>query len=319
MYLSRGDLGNESLCAEIAAEIRTLMKGRLLLNEPLSAHTSFMAGGQAKFYVYPSSIQDLSNLVVYCKDKGLERFVIGYGTNLLVSDAGFAGCIIDLAAACDTLTIEGPVMCTGAGVWGNDAVELAARSGLAGIHKLAGIPGGIGGWVRMHCGAFRSTVSDCLVSVGVMEHDGTTRSLTKEEAEFGYRSSPGLDGKMILGAEFKLENANTFDVLKAVEETIAERHRRNVMTLPSAGSVFKNPEGHFAARMIESVDGKGMSVGGAEVSMLHANFIINKRGGTASDIVELIAAIREKVLVEYNIRLELEVKTLGFDENDPAK
>ncbi|MFH0765952.1 MAG: UDP-N-acetylmuramate dehydrogenase [Calditrichota bacterium] len=327
MPLSQRELASAELTGELYQRLRSNIQGRLLQDEPLSAHTSFRVGGPAKFYAFPATTDEIGTLLNLCQELQLDYFIIGYGTNLLVSDEGFAGCVIDLAEACRILTIGSddfsrhrrlksslpPIICAGAGVEGGDVVRQAAAAGLAGLEKLAGIPGGIGGWVQMNAGAFRTTVSDHLIDLEIMEKDGSLRRISRAEAGFAYRASPGLNDKIILSAQFELEKAPAMDVLREVEATIAERHKRGIMTMPSAGSVFKNPTGHFAARLLEAVGAKGMREGGVEVSSSHANFIVNIRGGTAADIIRLIDRLRELVRFQFNVELELELKTLGFD------
>jgi len=312
------DLTDKKSIEDIAKEIRQNINGRLLIDEPLSGHTSFRIGGPARFYFYPSRVKDLTNIIEYCKDKRLKSFIIGFGTNLLVSDRGFAGCVIDLAEACRGIEIEDVQLTAGAGVCGNDVVRTAAENGLDGLTRHAGVPGAIGGWVFMNSGAFRSSISDYLIDVKVLGQDGTVLTMTKDDIGFTYRAAPGLNGKIILNARFGLKRGNRYQLLHEVEEIIKERYRRHVMILPSTGSVFKNPPGRFAAKLIDSVGGKGMAVGGVAVSSQHANIIVN-RNGTASDVVELIGRIRKMIKERYEVDLELEIKTLGFEDDAPQK
>ena len=307
-------LKDRRLLEELASEIRREVAGRCLLGEPLAKHTSLRVGGPARLFVYPADIDAASSLLQLCRYRELETFIIGYGTNLLVSDDGYSGCIIDLADACREVAVEGDRLEAGAGVWLNDVVKIAADNGLAGLEKLAGIPGGIGGGLSMNCGAFGATISDNLIDLFVMDMNGSVIRMSKDNVSFTYRRAPGLVGKTVLKAGFRMTFAAPEDVIRVVEETVTERFRRNVMSLPSAGSVFKNPPGHFAARLVEAAQGKGMSVGGVEVSELHANFIVNRRGGTASDIIELIRRLRRLVRQHYGIELELELRTIGFKD-----
>ena len=299
---------------ELALRLPSALKCRCLTKEPLAKHTSWRVGGPAALYVYPDDENAVSALLQFCRENMLPHFIIGYGTNLLAHDRGWTGCVIDLANACRTLKIEGDTVKAGAGVWLNDLVKTTAESGLQGMEKLAGIPGGLGGGLSMNCGAFGGAISDCLTSVKVSEPDGTRRTLGRDEVGFQYRRAPGLVGRVVLGAGFQMPAAPRAEVVQAMEATIQERYRRNVMTLPSAGSVFKNPPGNFAAKLIEAVGAKGTRLGGAEVSTLHANFIVNARGGTAADIAGLVRHVRQQVWLKHNIRLELEVRTLGFDD-----
>lgn len=322
--LGRSELAYNRLVDDLAREIRAEIKGRCLIDEPLSNHTSFRVGGPARLYVLPASAQDLSALLQLCSDRKLNAFIIGYGTNLLVSDDGYTGCVIDLAEGFRVLDVKGDKMTVGAGVWMNDAVRFSAEQGLDGLTRSAGIPGGLGGHCKMNAGAFGASISDHLVDLDVMDLNGNIRTMTKDEVGFIYRGAPNLAGKVVLEGRFQLQHGKRAEILSAVEETITERYRRRVIELPSAGSVFKNPTENarkpgdvhklFAAKMLESVGAKGLSVGGVEVSSEHANFIINTRSGTASDIVALIRKLRGMVSDRFGIKLDLELRTVGFDE-----
>ncbi len=312
-FLSRGDLSDRGLVDKIAGEIRTEVNGRCLAVEPLSVHTSLKVGGPAAFYVYPADKAALSALLKLCRDRLLEVLIIGYGNNLLVSDDGFPGCVVDLTEVFNGMIVEENRLIVGAGAWLNDVVDLTADHGLSGMEKLAGIPGSVGGGVSMNCGAFGTQISDCLTELEVMNYNGEFMTLSASTIEFGYRCAPGLIDKIILQAAFHLEKEESKLVSGLIEETIAERHSRNIMTLPSAGSTFRNPEGRFAARLLDSVGAKGMKMGGVEVSSKHANFIVNSGGGKAEDIVALISKLREMVYKRYDIDLKLELRTVGFD------
>ena len=302
------------LINRLAQQIKAEADVRCLINEPMEKHTSFCVGGPAALYIYPTSVQDLTIVLQFCREHQLEKFLIGCGTNLLVSDDGFDGCVIDLAevSICCGMNINGDVLTVGSAVCLNEAVRYSAEHGLGGWSKLAGIPGGIGGGLRMNAGAFRSYISDYVVDVDVMDWNGNIRTMMKDEIGFTYRNAADLADRIVLSARFQLPFIGRNKAVETVEATIVERFCRNVMLLPSAGSVFKNPHGEFAARLIESVGGKGIKVGGVEVSTHHANFIVNNDGGNAADIIRLIEKIREMVYDRYRIRLELEIRTLGF-------
>ena len=297
----------------IISEIKNNIRGRLLTQEPMANHTSLRVGGVANLYHYPQSREDLSKLLKFCAKRNIEVFIIGYGTNLLVSDDGFDGCVIDLSDACRELERDGNEFTVGAGVWGGDLVRFAAEIGYAGIASLAGIPGSVGGWMKMNAGAFRHTISEVTKSVEVMSSNGEISDLDNEEINYAYRRSPGLDGKIVTGAKFILSKADRSEVTAEVDKTIETRYERNVMTLPSAGSIFKNPTGYFAAKLIESLGFKGKQSGNVHISKRHANFIVNSGGGCASDVKDLIEIIKDKVNTEFNVELETEVKMLGWN------
>ena len=326
--IDRKDLSNRQLVEFIAEDIRSSVAGRCIVHEPLSRHTSFKVGGPAALYVYPAGIESLSSLLQFCRDRSLNTLIIGYGNNLLVSDAGFAGCVIDLTETSAShserseespfkyITVEGERITAGAGVWLNDLVMQTADNGLTGMEELAGIPGGIGGGMSMNCGAFGRFISDYLTDLKIMELDGEVKTVAGSKIEFGYRTAPGLKDRIVLEAAFDLQREKAEIVNRVIAETIAERERRNIMTLPSAGSVFRNPEGYYAARLLDSVGARGMRSGGVEVSSLHANFIVNSGNGTAADIMNLIRMLKEKVYTKYNIELKLELRTIGFENGE---
>ncbi|NQT33760.1 UDP-N-acetylmuramate dehydrogenase [bacterium] len=321
--LDRKDLSDRQLVELIAEDIRSSVEGRCIVHEPLSGHTSFRVGGPAALYVYPAGIEALSSLLQFCRDRSLNTLIIGYGNNLLVSDAGFAGCVIDLMETTSHserseespfkyIAVEGERITAGAGVWLNDLIMQTADNGLTGMEELAGIPGGIGGGMSMNCGAFGRFISDHLEELKIMELDGEIKTVTGSKIEFGYRIAPGLKNRIVLEAAFDLQREKAEIVNRVIAETIAEREKRNIMTLPSAGSVFRNPEGYYAARLLDSVGARGMKSGGVEVSSLHANFIVNSGNGTAADIMNLILRLKEKVYTKYNLELKLELRTIGF-------
>jgi UDP-N-acetylmuramate dehydrogenase len=220
--------------------------------------------------------------------------------------------VIDLSDGCRELERNGDEFTVGAGVWGTDLVRFTAETGYAGLASLAGIPGSIGGWMKMNAGAFRHTISEVTESVDIMNLEGKITTLNKEEIKFAYRQSPGLKGKIVTGAKLRLTRGDKSEIISEVAKTIATRYERNVMTLPSAGSIFKNPQGYFAAKLIESLGFKGVKSGNVRVSELHANFIVNSGGGSATDVKKLINTIRGKVKAEYGVELETEVKMLGW-------
>lgn len=310
--LTAKELASQNLVRSLKTEIERNISGACLIDESLAGHTSWRVGGKAKFYVFPQTADDAASLIQLCRVKRLAHFTIGYGTNLLVSDDGFPGCTIDLTRNFRKIEIKNAHVVVDGGVWLSEAVRKTAENGLAGMEKLAGIPGGVGGGLSMNAGAFGMAISDCLTSLMVLDDDGKKLTLKKEEIEFAYRSAPGLEARTVVSAEFYLRKDRASRVERIVAETLEDRVRRNTMLLPSAGSVFKNPANGFAAKMIEAVGGKGMGEGGVEVSRKHANFIINRDSGNASDIVRLIRRIRAMVADKFGVELKLEVRTLGF-------
>ncbi|MBM3326864.1 MAG: UDP-N-acetylmuramate dehydrogenase [Calditrichaeota bacterium] len=307
------ELSDAAFVRSLAGRISAETGGRIIIDAPLGLRTSLQIGGAAKLLVYPPTVEALGRLVHFCWETGLTLFIIGYGTNLLVSDAGFDGCIVDISQCSQGLKVKKNILTAEGGAWLGDAVQTAANKGLRGLEKLAGIPGGVGGALSMNAGAFGMFISDKLVEVQVVEPDGALKTLTKSDIGFGYRTAPGLAAKIVVSAKFKLSPFSRAEVQREIDETIKERYRRNAMILPSCGSVFKNPPGQYAAKLIEAVGGKGLRQGGVEVSPLHANFIVNIAAGSAGDVVKLIQRLRQRVLEQFGVQLELEVRTLGMN------
>ena len=281
------------------------------INEPMKRHTSFRAGGDAAWFAIPETVQELKAVLDACKKADTPWYVIGNGSNLLVSDEGFPGVIISTEKF-DTLKIEGTTLTAGAGVILSKAANLAYRSGMTGLEFAAGIPGSIGGACVMNAGAYGSEMKNVLKSVTVLNGEGDVVVLPAEELELGYRTSViAKAGYLVLEAEMELCKGDP-EAIKAVMDDLAfKRKDKQPLEFPSAGSTFKRPEGYFAGKLIEDAGLKGFSVGGACVSEKHAGFVINKGDATATDIYRLCKQVEAKVLEQFGVQLELEVKLLG--------
>ena len=281
------------------------------INEPMKRHTSFRAGGDAAWFAIPETVQELKAVLDACKKADTPWYVIGNGSNLLVSDEGFPGVIISTEKF-DTLKIEGTTLTAGAGVILSKAANLAYRSGMTGLEFAAGIPGSVGGACVMNAGAYGSEMKNVLKSVTVLNGEGDVVVLPAEELELGYRTSViAKAGYLVLEAEMELCKGDP-EAIKAVMDDLAfKRKDKQPLEFPSAGSTFKRPEGYFAGKLIEDAGLKGFSVGGACVSEKHAGFVINKGDATATDIYRLCKQVEAKVLEQFGVQLELEVKLLG--------
>ena len=281
------------------------------INEPMKRHTSFRAGGEAAWFAIPETVQELKAALDACKKADTPWYVIGNGSNLLVSDEGYPGVIISTEKF-DTLKMEGTTLTAGAGVILSKAANLAYRSGMTGLEFAAGIPGSVGGACVMNAGAYGSEMKNVLKSVTVLNGEGEVVVLPAEELELGYRTSIiAKAGYLVLEAEMELCKGDP-EAIKAVMDDLAfKRKDKQPLEFPSAGSTFKRPEGYFAGKLIEDAGLKGYSVGGACVSEKHAGFVINKGDATASDIYDLCKQVEAKVLEQFGVQLELEVKLLG--------
>jgi len=295
-------------------EIRKIVKGKILINEPLAKYTTFKIGGLADIYIEPNSVDELVNLIRYLKREEVDFVVLGNGSNVLISDDGFRGAVINLESGLNFIRVEGECVVAGAGVKLSKFVDFCIENGLRGVEMLAGIPGTLGGAIIMNAGAYSGEISDYLVDVDVIRGFDLVR-LKKDECGFGYRTS-NLTDDIIVQARFKFPPGDVEEMKKIRREILIKRNQSQPVNFPNAGSIFKNPPGDFAGRLIEQAGLKGIQIGGAQISEKHANFIINKGNATAKDVLELIKLARSKVYEKFGIMLELEIKLIGFKEEE---
>lgn len=296
------------------------IKGTVLQNEILAPYTSIKIGGPADVLIFPKDVRDIQTIL---KHKGSQPvFILGEGTNLLVGDRGIRGVVISLKDCFKD--IKRPlffrketgnrraVIKAGAGVKMSYLAKYAARYSLTGIEQLVGIPGSLGGAVVMNAGAEETETGQVLRSVTRITSDGEIQTLKREELSFEYRKTifPDDDG-IIIEAELELEEGDRTEIQNAMDRHLSRRSHTQPLTIPNSGSVFKNPEGDTAGKLIESIGLKGLSVGDAGVSIKHANFIVNKGGATAKDVTRLIETIQEEVKKKTGIELQTEIVRAG--------
>jgi UDP-N-acetylmuramate dehydrogenase len=298
------------------SDIRAFFRGRIQVDEPMAQYTWMKVGGTADFYMEPADKDDLVALVKYFRASGFPYMMIGRGSNILVSDAGIRGAVISVEACLSEIRRDGQLVVAEAGVRLTKFVDYCVTNGYAGVEMLAGIPGTIGGAVVMNAGAHGGETSDHLVDVEVLRGDAV-QVIPKAQGGFAYRRS-GFGSDVILTARFDLPAGNTDELAKKRRELILRRNQTQPLELPNLGSMFKNPPGGHAARLIEEAGLKGLRIGKAEVSEKHANFMVNRGGATAMDIIQLIQAVRAKVKEQSGIVLELEVKLVGFTDEQKA-
>ena len=294
------------------AEIKEIFKGRISLNEPLARFTTFRIGGMADYYVEPSDAQDLLNIINYINKRSVPFYVMGNGSNILISDDGIRGVVINLETGFNYLKNEGGKITAGAGVKMAKFVDFCIQNSRKGVEMLAGIPATVGGALVMNAGAYGGETSTYIDEVCVIKR-GEIKTLSQEESGFGYRSS-NLKDSVILEASFILPEGNKEEISAIRKELLLKRNEAQPVEIPNAGCIFKNPEGNFAAKLVEDCGLKGTSYGGAMVSPKHANFIVNFDNASAIDVIELIKIIRKTVKEKTGISLELEVKLIGFEE-----
>jgi UDP-N-acetylmuramate dehydrogenase len=295
-------------------DIRKVFRGHVAVAEPLGKYTSFRIGGPADFYLEPVDKFDLIEVVRFFRKFDYRFMIIGKGSNLLISDNGFRGAAITLEEGMGTVNIEGGLIVADSGVRLSKFVDFCIQHEKAGVEMLAGIPGTIGGAVIMNAGAYGGEISNHLVEVEIYRDDAIQK-IKKAEAGFSYRRS-GFSRDVVLNASFLLPQGNLSELLKRRRELLLKRNQSQPLNLPNSGSMFKNPEGTFAAKLVEEAGLKGTRVGGAQISDRHGNFIVNHGNATAQDVLDLVKLARKKVYDRSGIRLELEVKLVGFHEDE---
>ena len=291
------------------AQAKTLRFG-----EPLSKHTYFGIGGKATAYIEVSTVAELAAVARFHRQWDVPVAIIGRGSNLLVSDTGFNGIGVRFVGELGKLEVDGNIVSVGAGLSLPRLSKVMSRQGLSGVEFALGIPGSVGGALIMNAGAWGSSFGDVVTDVTVMNDTGELLNLTHTEAKFEYRRS-GLDAYFcVTGATLKLESGDA-DAITARMQTF---YKQKVETQPfaeeNAGCMFKNPPGDSAGRLIDISGLKGHRIGGAEVSTVHGNFILNIDNATAANVLDLVAYIQEQVREKTGISLQTEVKRLGFDD-----
>ncbi len=267
-------------------------------------------GGAADYYVEPADRNDFIEIVKYFQQNNFPVHIFGRGSNVVISDDGIRGAVINLEHSLTGLKLDGSAVIAEAGVWLQKFVDFCVQRELAGVEMLAGIPGTIGGAVVMNAGAKGGEISDHLVNVEVLRNGEIVR-VPKSEAGFSYRHSI-FEGEVVLGARFEMPKGEKAALAKRRREVILDRNKTQPLDLPNSGSMFKNPPNTFAAKLIEQAGLKGKKIGNAQISEKHANFIVNLGGAKASDIVQLLELAQRTVYQNSGITLELEVKLFGF-------
>ncbi|MBQ7542846.1 MAG: UDP-N-acetylmuramate dehydrogenase [Clostridia bacterium] len=279
--------------------------------EPLSAYTSFRIGGPAELILFPQSAQMLRQIMSFCAETQTVPFVLGKGSNLLIDDRGLSGVTIctERMQNCELLS-ENEILCE-AGLPLSKLCLFAQSHGLAGLEFAYGIPGSVGGAVYMNAGAYGGEIRDVLSCVTSADRLGRQHVHTRDDLELGYRTSVfQTNGEIVLSGIFQLDKGDPDQIRVRMDEILQRRKDKQPLNYPSAGSVFKRPQGYFAGALIEQCGLKGFSVGGAQVSEKHAGFIVNRGGASSSDVLRLIEIIRETVEKETGVVLEPEIRRI---------
>jgi len=297
---------------ELVSELQAAEVGEVLLNESMAPYTTWKIGGPADVTVVPSSKEKLAETVRILNSRGVPWFLLGRGSNLLVTDKGFRGAVIRLGSAFEQVRFEGNLVYSGAAYSFIKLSVLAGKEGLTGLEFAGGIPGSVGGAVYMNAGAHGADVSRIIKQAEVLLGSGDWLTLDAAGLEYAYRHSklhhtPGI----VTEAVFELQYGDRKEIAAAMAAYKDRRLRTQPLQLPCAGSTFRNPPGHFAAKLIEEAGLKGKGIGGAEVSEQHANFIINTGHATAEDVLALIVHIQTTVKDRFGVDLVPEVMTVG--------
>lgn len=274
---------------------------------------SYRTGGAAEYYAAVKTNDELAQALRFASKKKLELTILGGGYNVLISDRGVRGLVVNTSGLNCHTAVNGTKVYAGAGVVIDTLIRETVAAGLGGLEEMSGIPGCVGGAVKMNAGAFGTEIKDVAVYVDMMDFDGRTYRVENADAQFGYRRAEGLKG-VVLGALFALKQADAESIKAKRSEILAKRVEKQPLHLPSCGSVFKRPEGNFAGTLIEKCGLKGYTIGGAQVAEKHANFILNTGSATADDIYRLIKHVQDTVEKETGVRLEREVRFIGFED-----
>lgn len=285
----------------------------VIYDAPMKKYTSFKCGGNASVLIIPDSLDNLNRIIEFSYSKNVKPFIIGNGSNLLVTDKGINGVVVKIGSKLSDIKLvdETTIYCE-AGASLKSLCMFALENSLSGLEFAYGIPGTLGGAVYMNAGAYGGEMKDVLYSVNHIDSDGKSGTLEKENLQLGYRHSAYTDnGFVITSAVMKLTKADKKDIKEAMDDKLQRRKDKQPLEYPSAGSTFKRPEGYFAGALIQDCGLKGYTVGGAQVSEKHAGFVINKGGATSTDVITLISDVQRIVKEKHGVTLETEVKIVG--------
>lgn len=285
----------------------------VIYDTPMKKYTSFKCGGNASVLIIPDSVDSLDKIIDFAYLKNVKPFIIGNGSNLLVTDKGINGVVIKIGSQLSQIKlIDDTTIYCEAGASLKSLCMFALENSLSGLEFAYGIPGTLGGAVYMNAGAYGGEMKDVLYSVNHIDNDGKSGTLSKENLNLGYRHSAYTENNFVItSAVMKLTKAEKNDIKAAMDDKLQRRKDKQPLEYPSAGSTFKRPEGYFAGALIQDCGLKGYTVGGAQISEKHAGFVINKGDATAADVITLIGDVQRIVYEKHGVMLETEVKIVG--------
>ncbi len=292
---------------------KILDKSRIKYNEPMKNHTTVKVGGNCDCLVLPESIEEIKNIILYAKENNIEYYIIGNGSNLLVVDEGVHALIIKITGKFSKIEVnDNEIIATSGASMPLVAIN-ARKNSLSGFEFACGIPGTIGGGVRMNAGAYGGEIADVFEEATYLDTEGNIKTIKKEDMEFGYRHTFFSDKPdlVILSSKFKLEKNDQEQIAKKMEENATARRTKQPLEYPNFGSVFKRPEGYFVGKLVADAGLRGYKIGGAQVSEKHTGFIVNKENATCKDVVDLIKHIQKTVYDKFGVSLKTEVVFIG--------
>ncbi len=281
------------------------------LDEPMKNHTTFRIGGNAEVFAQVAT-SEIADLIKLCKVNNVPYVILGNGSNVLVGDKGVKGVVISVGNRMSSIEVENDEVFAEAGALLSQVANMAATESLTGMEFAAGIPGSIGGAVLMNAGAYGGEIKDILVSVKLLTEDGEIVERLAKDLDLSYRHSAIMsEGGVVLSARLKLKKGDEVEIRKTMTELKEKRVEKQPLNYPSAGSTFKRPEGYFAAKLIDDCGLRGYRVGGAQVSEKHCGFVVNVGNATASDVLNVMKDVNDKVKSAVNVELEPEVRMIG--------
>ena len=290
-----------------------LSKDSIKYNEPMKKHTTMKVGGPCDCMVEPSSIEEIQKVLEYVKENNIKYYIIGNGSNLLVKDEGVHALIIKIANKFSGFEVNGEYIKAYSGCSVPKLSQIAKENSLSGLEFACGIPGSVGGGIRMNAGAYGSEMVNVVEKVGFLDENGNLKEIDGKDAHFTYRHSMFVDNPqyVVVYAIYKLVKGNKEEISKIMEENMNSRKQKQPIEYPNFGSVFKRPEGYFVGKLVDDCGLKGYKIGGAQVSTKHSGFMINIGDATCKDVLDLIEYVKKKVYEKFNVKLQEEVVILG--------